>query len=96
MPCWFLEMDSSFALLTSLEAKGGGLSLHLQPPIAPSTADGFLVCSVGASQQQLCCAHPALPACLSGETTGKMQGREGLYLLMVSPAVYFPITDSCI
>lgn len=23
MPCWFLEMDSSFALLTSLEAKGG-------------------------------------------------------------------------
>lgn len=95
MPCWFLEMDSSFALLTSLEAKGG-LSLHLQPPIAPSTADGFLVCSVGASQQQLCCAHPVLPACFSGETTGKMQGREGLYLLMVSPAVYFPITDSCI
>lgn len=24
MPRWFLEMDSSFALLTSLEAKGGG------------------------------------------------------------------------
>lgn len=26
MPCWFLEMDSSFALLTSLEAKGGAVA----------------------------------------------------------------------
>lgn len=95
MPRWFLEMDSSFALLTSLEAKGGcrcTFSLLLLLPLLM----GFL-CALWVHRSSSCAVlTPALPACLSGETTGKMQGREGLYLLMVSPAVYFPITDSCI
>lgn len=58
---------------------------------------GFL-CALWVHRSSSCAVltRRCLPACLSGETTGKMQGREGLYLLMVSPAVYFPITDSCI